>query len=106
MIKAAFITFLSLCAFAPGAAAQIAGLTPLEPRAGEVLTITYNPKAPGAKLTLDEDVYAIGQIYFPERKPVVFKMRKVGEVYQYEFQIRNVSARSSHPARARQSDSR
>ena len=85
MIKTAFITFLSLCAFAPGAAAQIAGLTPLEPRAGEVLTITYNPKAPGAKLTLDEDVYAIGQIYFPERKPVVFKMRKVGEVYQHEF---------------------
>jgi peroxiredoxin len=87
MIKTAFVTFLSLCAFAPGAAAQIAGLTPLEPRAGEVLTITYNPKATGAKLTLDEDVYAIGQTYFPERKPVVFKMRKVGEVYQHEFVV-------------------
>jgi len=85
MIKTAFITLLSLCALAQGAVAQIAGLTPVKPRAGGVLTITYNPKAPGAKLTLDEDVYAIGQIYFPERKPVVFKMRKVGEVYQHEF---------------------
>src|SRR5262245_33952320 len=87
MIKTAFITFLSLCALATGAMAQIAGLTPLKPRAGEVLTITYNPKAPGAKLTLDEDVYAIGQTYFPERKPVVFKMRRVGEEYQHEFKV-------------------
>lgn len=89
MIKPTFITSLSLwaLALAPGAIAQVASLTPLEPQTGEMLTITYNPKAPGAKLTLGEDVYAIGQIYFPERKPVVFKMRKVGEVYQHEFNI-------------------
>src|SRR5262245_23130105 len=87
MIKPAFIIFLSLwaLALAPAAVAQVASLTPLKPQVGDVLTITYNPKASGAKLTSDEDVYAIGQIYFPERKPVVFKMRKVGEAYQREF---------------------
>jgi peroxiredoxin len=89
MIKPAFITLLSLWALAltPGVIAQVAGMTPPKPQAGDVLTIAYNPKAPGAKLTLDEDVYAIGQIHFPERKSVVFKMRKVGEVYQHEFKV-------------------
>jgi hypothetical protein len=58
MIKPTFITFMALCAIAisPGAVAQVASLTPLKPQAGEVLTITYDPKAPGAKLTLDEDI--------------------------------------------------
>jgi hypothetical protein len=89
MIKPAFITLLSLLSLAltPGVIAQVAGMTPPKPQAGDVLTIAYNPKAPGAKLTLDEDVYAIGQIHFPERKSVVFKMRKVGEVYQHEFKV-------------------
>ncbi|HKQ75978.1 MAG TPA: hypothetical protein VJ810_19945 [Blastocatellia bacterium] len=87
MIKPAFIILLSLwaLALAPGATAQVAGLEPLKPQVGDVLTIIYNPKVSGAKLTLDEDIYAIGQIYFPERKSVVFKMRKAGEVYQHEF---------------------
>src|SRR5215813_13613456 len=87
MTKLTFITFLLFwaLALALGAMAQVVSLAPLKPQVGDVLTITYNPKAPGAKLTLDEDVYAIGQIYFPERKPVVFKMRKVGEAYQREF---------------------
>src|SRR5262245_15521913 len=89
MKRLALIIILSLWALslAPEAVAQIASLTPLKPQVGNVLTITYNPKASGAKLSLDEEVYAIGQIYFPERKPVVIKMRKVGEAYQREFVV-------------------
>jgi hypothetical protein len=79
MKRLALIIILLLWALAPAAVAQVASLTPLKPQVEDVLMITYNPKASGAKLTLDEDVYAIGQIYFPERKRVVFKMRKVGE---------------------------
>ena len=87
MIKPTFILLLSLwaLALAPVAMAQVVSLAPLKPQVGEMLTITYNPKASGAKLTADEDVYAIGQIYFPERKSIVFKMGKVGDAYQREF---------------------
>src|SRR5262245_6853884 len=72
---------------APKTLAQVASLTPHEPEVGQIVTITYNPKAPGAKLTPDKEIYAIGDIYFPERKSVVFKMRKEGDVFEHEFTV-------------------
>jgi thiol-disulfide isomerase/thioredoxin len=86
-LKSIALLALWVVALAPGIAAQVASLTPRQPQVGQTLILTYNPKAPGAKLTLNEDVYIIGQIYFPERKPVVIKMRKAGEVYQHEFNV-------------------
>ena len=51
-----FLHFLLLCVFSTALSAQVARLEPVKPQAGQMLTITYNPKAASAKLTLDEDI--------------------------------------------------
>lgn len=81
------LALLLLCVFTSVLSAQVARLEPAKPQVGQTLTITYNPKATGAKLTLNEDIYAVGITYFPERQPMVFKLRKAGEVYQHTLKV-------------------
>lgn len=66
---------------------QVVRIEPAKPLTGQSLVLTYDPKVAGARLTTGEEVYAIGQIYFPERKPVVLKMSKVGNVFRTEFKL-------------------
>lgn len=47
---------ISFAAFSSFTFAQVATTEPAKPRWGETLKITYNPQAPGAKFTLDQEV--------------------------------------------------
>ncbi len=59
-----FLAFLSCVALAQNPTTPIARLEPEQPKWGTTLTITYNPKAEGAKLAAAADIYLTGWMIF------------------------------------------
>lgn len=67
--------------------AQVATVTPAKPQAGQTLTIQYNPKAAGARLLVEEDLYAIARANLPEQQNWVIKLQRKGDSYQADFPL-------------------
>ncbi|TET46471.1 TlpA family protein disulfide reductase [candidate division TA06 bacterium] len=66
---------IALCVlsfFACNSYGQIAKIGPDKPRWGELLTVTYDPSAPGAKFSAADKVYIIGWLYFSDRIETVW----------------------------------
>lgn len=62
MPKFSSVIALLLCLLATSVArSQSARLIPAEPRQGQPLTITYDTTAPGAKFTLEDELYAVAR---------------------------------------------
>jgi thiol-disulfide isomerase/thioredoxin len=57
------LVFSATLAFPAAARGQVSRVEPEKPRWGGEITVTYDPKAPGAKLTARDDVYVIEFLY-------------------------------------------
>ncbi len=66
--NAALTLLLSLTFFSLQALAQVAKIEPEQPKWGATLTIIYNPKAEGAKLTMGDEIYLSASPLF--RRPL------------------------------------
>jgi len=67
---------------------QAAKIEPTHPNWGTTLTVTYNPKADGAKLTADDEVYASCALTFPDHtERTTSKMDHLGGTLHYEFVV-------------------
>jgi len=83
------ILLLSLTFFSLQAFAQVVMIEPAQPKWGTNLTITYNPKAEGAKLTGADDIYVSCGVFFPDRiEYFAVKMERAGEVFKYQMPVR------------------
>lgn len=81
--------WLSLCFFSLHAFAQVAKIEPEQPKWGATLTITYNPKAEGAKLTAGDDIYLSASLSFADHfERLTVKMNRVGEVFKYDLPVK------------------
>ncbi len=89
MFKFAFVALI-FCGFASGVClAQASRLEPPQPRWGQTLTAVYDPQAPGAKFTAQDDVFVIARLSFPDRDETVSaQMTKVGAQFKYELPVR------------------
>ncbi len=83
------ITILALTFFSEDAYSQIVKIEPEQPRWGQTLIVTYNPKAEGARFSAADEVYAVGHLFFSDHstKKVWAKMNKVADVFKYELLI-------------------
>ena len=67
---------------------QVAKIEPEQPKWGATLTVTYNAKAEGAKLTVNDEVYVSALLTFSDHfERLTAKMSRVGEVFKYEFPV-------------------
>jgi thiol-disulfide isomerase/thioredoxin len=81
------LVLLSVLIASTTASAQISWIEPEHPHQGETLTITYNPAAQGAKLKLQDAVYAI-IIFFDAPNPrVIVKLSQADGVLRGKTKI-------------------
>jgi peroxiredoxin len=68
---------------------QVAKIEPEQPKWGATLTVIYNPKADGAKLTTDDDTYLTCALTFPDHtEHTTARMNRVGGVLTDQFVVR------------------
>src|SRR5262245_17063384 len=67
--------------------AQVVRLEPQKPQEGRKLAVTYDPKAEGAKFSLNDEVYVIAQLSAQDPKRIIAKATRVGDVFKYEVAI-------------------
>lgn len=67
--------------------AQVVRVEPAQPRAGEKLTVIYDPKAKEAGLTNPAEVYVKVVPAYPNKDYQLVKMRKEGELFKQELTI-------------------
>lgn len=67
--------------------AQVVRIEPQKPQAGQKLTVTYDPKAEGAKLSLNDEVYVIAHLSSQATRRVIAKTLRVGEIFKHEMTI-------------------
>jgi peroxiredoxin len=73
---------------------QVARIEPVQPKWGTTLTVTYNPKAEGAKLSADDDINISCLLSFPDHtERTTAKMNRAGDVLKYELAVRPNVAR-------------
>jgi len=69
--------------------AQIAKLTPEQPKWGDTIRVTYDPRAEGAAFLPGDDVYAICHIYLENGVAQKWtKMEKTGDVFSCEIPVK------------------
>jgi thiol-disulfide isomerase/thioredoxin len=92
-----------LCVFllffvSPRAFGQISSVEPAQPRWGQTMAVTYNPSAPGAKFTADDEVYVALRLSFPGYGEYMSaRMTKVGGLLKAEFPVKeNLSGVAAH----------
>ncbi|RMG47808.1 MAG: TlpA family protein disulfide reductase [Acidobacteria bacterium] len=86
--KCVLISIFTLIVFSGQSLAQVAQVEPERPKWGDTLTVTYNPKAEGAKLFAADEIYVSAVLYFPgHMEHLTEKMHKMGDVFKYELTI-------------------
>ncbi|HKX31310.1 MAG TPA: redoxin domain-containing protein [Blastocatellia bacterium] len=78
--------------------AQLTRIEPELPRWGQVLTVVYDPAIPGAKFTINDEVYLTARLSFPgSDENLWLKMTRDGSVFKTRLNVRNnLSAVSFH----------
>jgi thiol-disulfide isomerase/thioredoxin len=72
---------------------QVAKIEPDQPKWGVTLTVTYNPKAEGAMLRGDDDIYVSGWFFFPDHlERFAGKMDRAGDAFKYQLPVRQNAA--------------
>jgi peroxiredoxin len=66
--------------------AQVVRIEPEKPQAGQKLTVTYDPKAQGAKFSLNDEVYVVAQLA-PHGRRIIAKASRSGAVFKHEMAI-------------------
>jgi peroxiredoxin len=85
-----FLFLSTLLVFPVNARAQTSRIEPDQPRWEQMVTITYDPAAPGAKFTLNDEVYLTGRLSFPGYgENLSAKMTKEGARFTYQFNVRH-----------------
>lgn len=84
--------------WATNAQAQVSRLEPAQPRWGQMLTITYDSAAQGAKFSAADEVYGYVRLTFPDRvENFALRMTKAGKQHRAEFKVKdNVAEISVH----------
>ncbi len=68
---------------------QIVRIEPAEPRWGQTITISYDPKAEGAKFKPTDEIYLNLYLgYYDGGQELFVKMIKVGEVFKFEVALK------------------
>ncbi|HKQ78157.1 MAG TPA: TlpA disulfide reductase family protein [Blastocatellia bacterium] len=89
MLRFGLLTFLLVAALGlttSGVLAQVVRIDPEKPRIGQKLTVIYDSKVQGAKLSLNDEVYVIAQLS-PYGRRIIAKALRVGDVFKYEMTI-------------------
>src|SRR5262245_16299330 len=66
--------------------AQVARIEPEKPQAGQKLTVIYDPKAEGAKFTINDEVYVIARLA-PHGRRIIAKASRSGAFFKHEMTI-------------------
>lgn len=87
-----------LCFLPLSARAQISRIEPAEPRWGQVLTVSYDPAANGAKLAAEDELFLTARWTSPGRTETTWaRMARQGGVFRAELKAReNQSGVSVH----------
>jgi len=89
----AFTLIVSLCFLSLRVYAQVAKIQPEQPKWGGILTVTYNTKAEGAKLTGEDDIYLSANFFFPDHiEHFAAKMNRAGDAFKYQLPVRQNAA--------------
>jgi peroxiredoxin len=85
---------LSLGLISAIAFAQISRIEPPQPKVGETLTVIYNPKAEGAKFTLNDEIWLAGQLAYREatEETHINKMERAGEAFKSAAKVQEKKA--------------
>ncbi len=70
--------------------ARPTNIEPAQPRWGDKLVITYDPKVEGAKLTESDEIYIVGSVGLTDHSNIRVKekMAKVGGLFRHELPIK------------------
>lgn len=89
-----FIMTLAVLTFAPLTAGDLAVITPKNPKYGDIVTVTYDPSAPGAVHTEAAELYAV--LLFSRTDdapaPLEVRMQKEGSVWKASFPVAEENA--------------
>ncbi len=76
-----------VCLFA-NAAAQIAEITPKEPRWGDTLQVVYNPQVDSAKFLPGDEINVVYHVFWADSSQQKnAKMKKVGPIFQFRMPV-------------------
>ncbi len=89
-VRFVFLFFSILFVLATNSPAQVSRIEPAQSRWGQVLTVIYDAAAPGAKFTVNDEIYVVARLSFPGfGETSSAKMTKDGSRFAYQLNIRN-----------------
>ncbi len=96
--KLLFLVFSILFIIETNSFAQISRIDPEQPLWNQTLTIIYDTASPGAKFTLEDDIYVYARLSFPgDAEHFSSRMVKDGNRFKCRFDVRaNLSAAGFH----------
>jgi peroxiredoxin len=88
-LRYVLLLFVGLFLWPLAGRGQIAKMTPEQPKWGDTIHITYDPKAEGAAFLPGDDVYAICHIFLENGVAQKWiKMEKTGDVFSFENPVK------------------
>jgi len=83
------LAFILVGAIAHNAYAQIAKVEPAEPRWSQTITVTYDPRAKGAKFNSTDKIFVAMSLFYGDHiKGTWGEMEKAGDIFRYEFPVK------------------
>jgi peroxiredoxin len=69
--------------------AQVSKVEPTEPRWAQTVTITYDPRAKGAKFNSRDKVFVVMSLFYGDHiKGTWGEMEKAGDIFRYQFPVK------------------